>query len=177
MSKSRIALVTLLGIAVIATAAVSGEEQAGKPWFDLDNCAICKNLKAEEGLLEHMKWETHLISSGSLSVAVIPADYEPAFERAGKNMEAVVKRMEGGEQVNLCGFCTSYGQLMMAGAKSEEIHSIAGHISMTTSDKPEVVEKIHAHAKTTIDEFKKWMEAKKAAHEHGEKGEHGHTHN
>ena len=154
MKATRLALLALAAVALIAVA-WAGEEQ--KAWFDLENCAMCKNLKAEEGLLENIQWETHLISNGVMSIAAVPGEYEEAFERARENMNAAVMKMQSGEQVHLCGFCTSYGRLMMAGAKSEEIIAQAGHISLTTSNDPEVVKMIQEHGQRTIDEYNKMM--------------------
>ncbi len=147
-----------LTIMVLAAVAVALPMPADEePWFDLTNCAMCKNLAAEEGLMDSMKWEVHKIDNGMLSVAVIPAEHQAAFARAGEKMEAVVGKMQQGEQLPLCGFCKSYGNLAMHGAKSEEIHTKAGHISLTTSSDAKVVAMIHAHADRTNAEYEKWL--------------------
>ena len=79
------------------------------------------------------------------------------MEKAHKGMEATIEKLEGGEAMDLCGFCTSYGMLMAEGAESTELKTVGGDISLLTSDDPEVVKKIHAHAEKTIEEFKKMM--------------------
>jgi hypothetical protein len=60
----------------------------------------------------------------------------------------------------LCGFCTSYSALVEAGAKVQEFETANGMVSLVTSDKPEVVKKIHEHAKRTIKEYESMMASK-----------------
>ena len=151
------ALLVMLGLALVNTAVQAQEHEGG--WFDLHNCAMCKNLSAEEGLLEHMTWENHIIPNGMMSIAVIPDDYQGAMDRVHHNMQAVVKKLQSGEQMPLCGFCQSYGKLMEMGAQEQEIKSAAGYISLLTSDDPQVVKKIHEHAQKTIDEHQKMTQS------------------
>ena len=167
MRGTRAVLLCALVFGVVAMPAWGGEEGA---WFDLENCSICRNLAAEEGLMENMKWETYVISNGMMTVSVIDEHYEDEMERASKKIEAVVAKLQTGELVPLCGFCTSYGNLMMNGAKMEEFDTAAGQINLMTSDKPEVVEMIHVHAKRTLDDGAKLAEA------HAEHGHEGHAH-
>lgn len=127
---------------------------ANVPWFDLKNCAMCKCM-AEEGLMESIKCETHVISNGMLMVSVIPSDKREAFAKCEKEMQATAEKLTSGEKMPLCGFCQSYGELMQAGAKEQEIKSEGGvSIHLLTSDNPETVKKIHEHAKKTISEYK-----------------------
>ena len=77
-------------------------------------------------------------------------------------MEETAKKMHAGEQLHLCGFCQSYGGLMMAGAKFENFKGSFARVTLMTSSDPDVVAKIHAHAERTIAEHEKWM-ADKAA--------------
>jgi hypothetical protein len=130
------------------------------PWFDFKNCAMCKCM-ADEGLMDHVKCETHVIDNGMLMFASIPADKKAAFEKCEKEMKAVAEKLKSGEKVALCGFCQSYGELMKAGAKEQDVVTAAGHIHLLTSDKPDVVKKIHEHAKTTIAEYKTLSETLK----------------
>ena len=56
-----------LGIALVLaclTLTVAVATAGDKAWFDLENCGMCKNMMAEEGLMENMKWETHAIAAG-----------------------------------------------------------------------------------------------------------------
>jgi hypothetical protein len=143
-------------------------------WFDLENCSMCKEMTAEKGLMENMEWENHLTADGMMTVTVVNHGYEEAFARAMKNMEAVGGKMMAGEKLYLCGFCTSYGSLHMAGASFENFETKGGHINLVTSRDPAVVEKIHAHGQRTIDEYDKMVAADKGhSHSHGD---HGHAH-
>jgi hypothetical protein len=129
------------------------EAKKDVPWFDLQNCAMCKCLSETEGLMEAMHWETHVIPNGMLSVCTIPDDKRKDFAQCKKEMEAVAKKLESGESLPLCGFCMSYGELIAAGAKETEIETKNGMISLFTSDDPKVVAKIQEHARKTIKEY------------------------
>ncbi len=50
---------------LVAVGMSIGDE--GKPWFDIHNCGMCKNMAAEEGLMDNLNWETHKISNGMLN--------------------------------------------------------------------------------------------------------------
>ena len=84
---------------------------------------MCKHMSGEEGLMEHMEWENHLTKDGMMSVTVVGHGYEEAFGRAMANMEATGGKMMAGEKMYLCGFCQSYGGLMMAGANFENFET------------------------------------------------------
>lgn len=131
------------------------------PWFDFKNCAMCKCM-AEEGLVESIKCETHVIDNGMLMFAMIPADKKELFAKCEKEMKATAEKLTAGEDLPLCGFCQSYGQLLQAGAKEQEIKTeTGGSIHLLTSEKPDVVKKIHEHAKKTIVETKTLTETLK----------------
>lgn len=154
----------LIGILVMSLAAISSEGT----WFDLEDCSMCKNLTAEKGLLEHMEWETHLIHNGMLSVTVVDPEYTEAFKRAMANMEETGTKLMNGEQMYLCGFCTSYGGLHMAGATMEDVKTDLGLISLITANDSKTIEMIHKHGQRTIDEYAKMVEAEgdHAGHDH-----------
>ena len=153
MKRSLVAFAALIAIAIVAPLTTAGEE---KPFFDLENCAICKNLGAEEGLMDHIDWETHLLDNGALTVSYVPEEYKAAMARAHGKMMAVVQKMESGESVHLCGFCTSYGALMTSGAQIKEFETKTGSISLMTSTDAKVVEMIHAHSNKTEEEYEVW---------------------
>lgn len=157
----------LVALACLTCTTVNAQESSS--WFDLENCAVCKNMSGQEGLLQNIKWENHVIPNGMLSIAVIPDDYKDVMDTAHKGMEATLARLQNGEAMHLCGFCESYGALKAMGAKSTELKTVGGDISMMTSDDPAVVTKIQAHAKKSIDEFAKMME-----HNHDHPHEEGH---
>jgi hypothetical protein len=156
-SFAKIAFVVVL--AALLYVFVIAEE---KPWFDMDNCAFCKNLKTDPALLDHMPiWEHHNIHNGALTITQVDEAYLPSYEKAMAAMEEVGKRMEKGEQLPMCGMCTAYGEVMMQGAKSEEIKSGNLYVSIMYSDNPEVVKKIHAMTDRTNEEMKKMEEMEK----------------
>ncbi|MDX1387833.1 MAG: hypothetical protein R3344_01505 [Acidobacteriota bacterium] len=170
MKKTVTTVFAVLAACLLSLPAMTGEGA----WFDPENCSICKNMAAEEGLMEHTKWETYMISNGAMSVMVVDPAYAEKMERASKGMEATIAKLESGEQLPLCGFCMSYGNLMMNGAEREEFMTEWGtHISLMTSDNPELVEAIQAHFEKTIVEYAKFMEA--GGHGHDDHA--GHAHN
>jgi len=156
---------TCLAAAVCAVVLALPVAAQDSPWFDLENCSMCKSMTAEKGLMEHMEWENHLIESGMLSVTSVDPSYAAAFERAMTNMQATGEKLMTGKQMYLCGYCQGYGALMMAGATWEKVDSEAGHISLVTATDPAVVAQIREFGQRTIDEYAKMM----ASH-----GEHPH---
>ncbi len=134
---------------------------------------MCKNMMAEEGLMEAMDWENHLTKDGMMSVTIVAAGFEEAFERSMKNMQASSEKMMSGEKMYLCGFCQSYGGLNKSGANFEHIETKAGMVELVTSHDPAVVAKIHAHGQKTIDEYNKMAAAgSHEGHEHPDHPEH-----
>jgi len=153
-----VALVCVVAVPVLASPTTE------KPWFDMQNCAMCKSMTAEKGLLEHTTMDTYVTSTGMVSVCTVDPAYKEAFARAGAKMMATMKDLESGKDVGpLCGFCTSYGELMKAGAKSDMFNTATGDVSVLSSTDPAVIAKIQAHAKRTQDEMAKMKEGMKAA--------------
>ena len=153
----------LLSMAVLALAAVSAGAQ-DTPWFDLVNCGFCKNLAAQEGLLEHMKWENFVIGTGMISVTTVEPGWEDKYKAAMAGIEDAAKRFQAGERFPLCGMCTAYGMIKATGKVKEEGFSTkAGDIFVMTSTDPDVIAKIQANAQRTIDEYAKMEAAEKAA--------------
>ena len=58
--------ITVLAAMVFATSLFAADGEAA--WFDLEGCSMRKHMTAEEGLMEHMHWENHLVSHGMLSL-------------------------------------------------------------------------------------------------------------
>lgn len=164
-----------LTFCVLAVAGLAAPASAG-PWFDLENCEMCKQMTAEEGLMEHMQWENHLTKDGMVSITTVDPGYEEAFQRSMKHMQAVGEKMMAGEKVQLCGFCQSYGGLHMAGADFEQFPTQNGAFELISSHDPAIVAKIHKHGQTTIDEYKKMFgaegEGEHKEHPHGEHKDH-----
>jgi hypothetical protein len=150
---------TFLAFLPLFLLVVPGLAEEEMSWFDLENCAICSKLDDEEGLIESLHWEAYVISDGMLSVTMIPEAHEEAFLRAAEQMEGTLKELESGEPKPICGFCRSYGALVMAGARVEELDTRSGHISLITSTDPAVVTAIHKHARRAIQEAKRVLES------------------
>ncbi len=161
--------ILLLCLSAAALAAPSGG------WFDLENCAMCKNLTEDQELFANMEWNTHLFANGLVEITSVPAAYEERFNKLMAKMHAAGERMMAGEKLYMCGMCQSYGGLMMAGVSMDQLVNGEDHISVISSQDPDVVEKIRTHGQRTIDEYAKWMAAESASgHDHGHA--HGHDH-
>lgn len=133
-----------------------------KSWFDMQNCAFCKNLTAEEGLMDHITiWDHHNVDNGSVCISVVDKEYVEAYKRAMHNMEEVGKRLEQGEMLPMCGMCRAYGELIKMGAKQDMVESGNVFVSIMYSDNPDVVAAIHAVTNRTNDEVKKMEQMKK----------------
>jgi hypothetical protein len=121
-------------------------------------------MTAEKGLIEHSSFDTYATATGLVSVCTVDPAYKEAFARAGAKMEATMKDMAAGKDVGpLCGFCTSYSELVKAGAKSEMFTIPNGDVSVLSSTDPALIAKIQTHAQRTQDEMKKMKEGMKAA--------------
>jgi hypothetical protein len=169
MKILRLILVAMFAALFLPLVAIAGEGS----WFDMEHCAFCKHMSAEEGMLDHVHWETHKIADGMLSVTVVEPEWKEAWDRAMAKMEATGEKMMQGEQMKMCGHCQSYGALHMAGVSFEDIETDVGIISLATSDKPDVVKMIHKHAQRTIEEMAKMEESEKG-HDHS--SHEGHSH-
>ncbi len=86
-------------------------------WFDMDHCAICKPMAQDKEAMLRIKWESYKIPTGMLAISVVPDDLKPKMEKAHHEMEKTIKKVEAGEQMELCGYCTSFGSLMEAGRR------------------------------------------------------------
>jgi hypothetical protein len=143
---------TIVCMLLLLTTAVA-DQRDEKPWFDMQNCEICKPMGEHMDVMKHVTWEAHKIDNGMLSASVVPDEDRAMVDAIHKKMHAVGELLATGKEMDLCGFCTSYAALKRAGAKEQEIKTDFGMISMLTSDDPEVVTKIHAHAHRTVKEF------------------------
>ncbi len=157
MNRFVVLLVALM--ALLCSVATAGDEV---PWFDMEKCAFCKMITAEEGLAEHMQVEYHKLSIGIMSITVVDQEYMESYERVQKKMEKLGNElMQATEMPYMCGLCAAVGEFYMAGLQPDHIRSSVGEIVIWTSDQPEMVKKLHAFAQRSIDECAK-MEAKKA---------------
>lgn len=163
MRRFGIAMLTL-ALITVTTHGDHHKEKKGKAWLDLENCVICQPMGQRMDMMAEVTWENHKIANGSLSASVVPAKYKGVMDKLHDQMKMTAEKvMKSGDLSKCCGFCTSYGELQAAGAKSEEIKTEFGVISLLTSDDPELVKKIHAHTDKTNAEFAKMVEAESQA--------------
>ena len=155
---------TLIFAMMAASFAVAQEEKTettAVAWFDMENCEICKPFVKHMDMMQQIKWETHLIDEGFISVSLVPDKLKGKMAELKKEMKANIARAQKEEDVTCCGYCTSLGELLEAGANQQELTTAGGDIMMLTSKDPKLVAKLHAHAKKTIAEHKKMEEMMK----------------
>lgn len=168
---------TLLSIAVLcavpwlASVALAGAPlKSDSGWFDFENCAFCKNLAAEDGLLEHSTWENHPISNGMMNIITVEPEYAAAMQRAGEHMAALGQKIQAGEVnpmgLKMCQHCQTFGMMMMGGqVKMEEVRGDAAVVTLMTSDDPGVVKRLQEMAERDTKEMALLMGAD-AEHPH-----------
>lgn len=122
------------------------------PWFDMKKCIFCQKLSDHDGLLDHMKWEHHIISDGCMSVTVVDDDYTDEYKTAMDEMMKVGTELSQGKIADpyMCGHCQAYGALIMKGVKMESVETSVGDIMMITSDDPALQKEIKAYAEHTM---------------------------
>ena len=150
MKALRIGL--LLAMVVAVAAFVVADD---KPWFDLEKCAMCTGMTAQEGLMENMTWDHYLTKNGMMTVGTVTDAYKEKYEASHKTMMETVEKLKAGEEMYLCGFCTRHGELAKAGVNMEHFSTKVGDVSLMTSTDEKQVEEIHAFAQKTIDELAK----------------------
>ena len=149
------ALVALVGI---TTAVIAKDAKQEKPWFDVENCALCRHMAEHQHLMTEIKTETHLLENGMITVALIPDEHRQAMNAIHVKMRATFEELKEGKKLPLCGFCESHGALMDAGAREEEIETSFGMIGIVTSEKAEIIQQIRAHATKSIEMYRAFLE-------------------
>lgn len=152
--------ILLLSFALLLVAGALNASET--PWFDMANCSMCKNLYAQEGLIDHIMWEQHAISDGVVSVTTVEPAYLAKYRTAHIDMLAAGKKMQGGEMMPMCGSCMALGACMMKGLQMEYVETSAGDVMIMTSDNPELVKEVQAWATRNTDEMKKMMNSPKS---------------
>ena len=71
---------------LVMTLALTGGKDEEAAWFDLENCSLCKNLMAEEGLIESMTMENYVTKHKTVLVMEkleldVPVDEEIFSQR------------------------------------------------------------------------------------------------
>ncbi len=148
----------VLAILLLAVVVNAGENA---PWVDMVNCPICKNVTAEEGLAQNMKWEHHLTSTGMMSIFTIKAEFQPQFDRAKAGMLEKIGKVLDGEKLEICGYCTSVTSLLKDGLKSENFVTHSGDVTLISSTDKAMIAKIHTHGQKIIDFLKPAQEGHK----------------
>ncbi len=145
-------------ILLMTAIALTGDQ----PWFDMENCAFCRQLTKDPLLLDNMTWELHEISNGVLTVTMVEPEFRASYVEAQKEMKRVGDELAQGKQdIHMCGHCETYGRLMMSGAKTEHVSTSMGDISLITSDKPELIAMIKQYGKRTMEELAKMDQTQK----------------
>lgn len=152
-------IVSFMILIFITTIAFAGENA---PWVDMGGCPICMNVSSEEGLMENMTWEHHLIATGAMIVSTIKPEFQPQFVRAKAGMKKLLGKVVAGEDIQVCGYCSSLSLLLKEGAKAENIVTKASDIMLISSTDKAVISKIHVHAQKTID----FLSAAHDGHDH-----------
>jgi len=150
-------LITLCLLTVLATSIAVAEEL---PWLDLQNCAMCKPLTAEKGLMENMDWAQYNISGGFVAMTTVNGEYIDAYRTAHEGMNATVARLQGGEHLELCGSCMAIGTCMMKGATQDYVQTPTGDLWIVTATDPELVAELQAWVKRNKEEMEKMKAAK-----------------
>ena len=131
-------IICLLGLVLMVASGGAGDEQ---PWFDMENCAFCKHLTSDPGLLQNTTWEHHNIKNGIISVTTVQgSEHLEAYFAAGEKMQEESKKMMNGEQVPMCNMCQAMGGCMAKGLACEMVNTKHGSVAIFTSDKPELYE-------------------------------------
>ena len=103
-----------------------------------------------------MRPEYHNLKSGLLWITVVDKEYNDAFKRAGAKMEEIGAQMQTtGDIPYMCGFCTAYGEIMMAGVNAECVETDAAHICLVQSGNPDVGAKLHTFGARSAEEMAK----------------------
>lgn len=163
--KNLKALAVFFAALLICAAVWSGDE---KPWFDLETCAFCKNFNLGNGntVVDHMKGHYHHMPNGILAIMIIEEDYKDEFAKAEEGMKKVIEDMQKtGTQPQMCGHCTTYGELVMGGVVEAQYNSEVAMAYTMTSDNPEMVKKLHAFGDKNNEEMAKWAAEKAKAKE------------
>jgi len=168
MLTSVLAVMTV-ALATTAFAAEPGAMATESGWFDMENCAFCKNLTEDPGLLPHTTWENHAIENGMMNIMTVDPAYAESAAKASAAMEKVGADIQAGRvnpmTLKMCGHCKEFGMLMMAGTHMETIKGEAAEVSLITSDDPATIKRIHALVERDNEEMALMMG-----------GEHGHSH-
>jgi len=137
------------------------------PWFDLENCQMCKPMMETEGFMQNVTWETYPIANGIMDVTTINKEFEEKYHSAHGAMMANWEKLQAGEEMTLCGMCQAFSGAMDETAKMETIKTMTGEITLTTSTNPETIAKFQEIAKRNAKEMAAMMTASEGQEEYG----------
>jgi len=136
---------------------VAGLASAGDTaWFDMENCAMCKNIGSNAEMMMHTSWEQYPISNGVVSVTTVAAKYLDAYREAHQAMVKTGMELQSGKKMELCGSCEALGKCMMKGPNQEYVQTSNGDIWILTSDDEALVAELKAWAKRNRTEMAKY---------------------
>ena len=78
------------------------------------------------------------------------------------SMQELMGKVVAGEEINVCGYCTSVASLIKSGAAVENIVTEGSDIMLISSTDKASIQKIHDHAEKTI----AFLKAAHAGHDH-----------
>lgn len=146
-----------LVIMVVALMSVYAGEKA---WFDMENCEFCKPMATQMDMMNNIGWDHYKITNGTMTVTIVPGEHAAGFDKLREHWKTTVERAMKGEEITMCGMCAGMGDLMMKGAKTEDVKTNNGFVTLMTSDNAEVVTAIHAWTDKTSEEHEKNMKEK-----------------
>lgn len=149
--KFKISASVVMAVALLAVLVSAGD----KAWFDMDNCAMCKNFKEFPDMMNAMTWEQHKISNGFMSISTVPAKYLEDFRKANAKCDALGQKMMAGEKTPLCGSCEAFDAALKKGAAMEQIEIKNGSVMLMTSSDAAVVADLHKWVDRNDEEIKK----------------------
>jgi hypothetical protein len=147
-----------IGIAVLAVLAmVAGPGSAGedKPWFDMANCSMCKDMMSHPEIMPKMSWKNYPMNTGVMSVCTVTDDARETYLSVCNAMEATGEKLMAGEEMPLCGSCDAYMALLGKGVKTEMVVTDFGSVRLSLSDDKEVVSELHSWAQHNDEEMAK----------------------
>jgi hypothetical protein len=145
---NRRTLIVSIGIVLIGAFAMATDPE---PWFDMQNCAFCKEIAAQPGLADQFHHEYHMLHNGMMSITHVGKDFKDAFAKAQQGMQAVIKDMQSGKEVKMCRHCSTLGSLYQLGVMPDQIMRGEDIIVVYTSSDTAAVRKIQEFGKNSAD--------------------------
>lgn len=142
--------VIILSICVVLIGALAMATDP-EPWFDLQNCAFCKQIGAQPGLAEQFNHEYHMLHNGVMSITHVGKEYKDAFAKAQLGMKDVIKEMQAGKEVKMCRHCSTLGSFYQLGVMPDQITRGEDIIVVYTSADTATVRKLQEFGKNSAD--------------------------